>query len=70
MTKFARIAAFAVGSLVGVSSFAAGPDLTALTTAVDLTTVITAVLAIAGTLAGVYVAIKGARTVLAMIRGA
>lgn len=46
-----------------------GPDLTPLTSAVDFGTTTTAVLAIAGLLAGVYIAIKGARTVLHMIKG-
>lgn len=48
---------------------ATGPDLTPLTDAISFSTVITAVLAIAGLLAAVYVAIKGAKTVLTMIRG-
>lgn len=50
-------------------ALAAGPDLTPLTTQVDFGTTITAVLAIAGLLAGVYIAIKGAHTVLGMIKG-
>ncbi|WP_267877393.1 hypothetical protein [Massilia mucilaginosa] len=40
-----------------------------LTSAVDFGTVISAVLAIAGMLALVYVAIKGARIGLAMLKG-
>jgi hypothetical protein len=60
--------------LVGVMSAsavasAAGTDYTALTSAVDFAGVITAVLAIAATLAGLYVAIRGAKTVVGMIRG-
>lgn len=47
-----------------------GPDLTPLTSVVDFGTVITAVLAIAGLLAGVYVAIRGAKIVISMVRGA
>ncbi len=59
-----------VGSLVGATgAMAAGPDLTALTAAVDFGTVITAVLSIAGMLAVVYVAVKGASIGLAMLRG-
>lgn len=45
-----------------------GPDLTALTDKVDFGTVTAAVLSIAGLLAVVYVAIKGARTVLGMLK--
>lgn len=61
-----------VGAIaVSGSAFAdGGPDLTPLTSAVSFGTVITAVLAIAVSLAGVYVAIKGAKTVIHMIKGA
>lgn len=47
---------------------ATGPDLTPLTSAIDFSTVITAVLAIAGLLATVYLAIKGAKIVLGMLK--
>jgi hypothetical protein len=57
-------------ALMAVPAFAAGgPDLTPLTSTVDFGTVITALLAIAGLLASVYVAIRGAKIVLSMIRG-
>lgn len=61
----------AVGGLVVStgSAFAAGPDLTPLTSAVDFGTVTIAVLSIAGMLAVVYVAIKGASIGLAMLKG-
>lgn len=60
---------FAAGTaLIGASSFAAGPDLTALTSAVDFGTVITAVLMVAGALATVYVAVKGAIQVFGMLK--
>lgn len=54
--------AFAVGET--------GPDLTSLTSSISMGTVITAVLAVAATMVGLYLAIKGAKTVLAMIRSA
>jgi hypothetical protein len=68
-----KIAVFASAALP-VLAFAqaapsAGPDLSTLTGAVDLSTVGTAILAIAGTLALVYVAMRGAKLVLGMIRG-
>ena len=67
---FKKIAAAVVAFVATATAFAAGgPDLTPLTSVVDFGTVITAVLSIAGLLAGVYVAIKGASTVLSMIRG-
>lgn len=54
---------------VAGSAMAAGPDLSPLTSAVDFGTVTTAVLSIAGLLAVVYVAVKGASIGLAMLRG-
>jgi len=56
-------------SLVAVPAFAAGPDMTVLTTAVDFTTVTTAVLAVCALLAALYMAIKGGKTVLGLIKG-
>lgn len=68
---FKKIASLAALSTVATGAMAAtGPDLTPLTSVVDFGTVITAVLAIAGLLAGVYVAIKGAKIVIGMVRGA
>jgi hypothetical protein len=49
---------------------ATGPDLTSLTSSISMGTVITAVLAVAATMVGLYLAIKGAKTVLGMIRSA
>lgn len=46
------------------------PDLTPLSGAVDVSTVVVAILAIAATLAGLYLAMSGAKKVLGMIRGA
>jgi CBS domain containing-hemolysin-like protein len=45
-------------------------DYTSLTSQVDFSTTVTAVLAVAGSLVLLYVAIKGAKTVLRMIRSA
>lgn len=63
-----------VALVAGVGSSAAafaagGPDLTALTTGVDMGTVITAVLAVGVTMVGLYAAIKGAKIVIGMVRG-
>jgi hypothetical protein len=69
----------AVGaSLVAAASFApllsraqaSGVDYTSLTSTVDFTSTITAVLAVAAALVLLYVAIKGAKIVLRMIRSA
>lgn len=54
---------------VAQTAFAAGPDLTPLTSAIDFGTVTVAVLSIAGLLAVVYVAVKGAKIGLAMLKG-
>lgn len=61
---------FAVAlSLFGMPAHAAGPDLSTLTTAVDFGTVTTAVLGVAAALIVVYIAWKGAKMVLAAVRG-
>lgn len=51
------------------AAMAAGPDMSGLTTAIDFGTVVPAVLAVAGSLAVVYVAMKGARLGLSMLKG-
>lgn len=56
-------------ALVGSSAFAAGPDLTSLTTAIDFGTVTTAVLGAAAALIVVYIAWKGAKMVISAVRG-
>lgn len=65
---FKHLTVTALASFTGLA-MAVGPDLTPLTNAVSFGTVITAVLAIAGLLAAVFVAIRGAKTVLSMIKG-
>jgi hypothetical protein len=60
-----------VVSLVAVASAnaATAVDTTAITGAFSAADIVTGVMAIAGTLAVVYVSIKAARTVLGMLRG-
>jgi hypothetical protein len=65
---FAHLAVISAAT-VGTSAFALGPDLTSLTTSVDVGTTVTAVLAVSAALALLYMAIRGAKTVLSMIRG-
>lgn len=67
--KIKRVAAVSAGLIAAGVVQAAPVDYTSLTSSVDYSGVITAVLAIAATLAGLYVAIRGAKTVLGMIRG-
>lgn len=59
--------------LLGLSaskeSYAVGPDLTTVTAAVDFGTVTTAVLGVAAALIVVYIAWKGAKMVIAAVRG-
>lgn len=64
-----KIAGVLVSVAVATPAFAVGPDLTPLTTAVDFGTVTIAVLSIAGLLAVVYVAVKGAQIGLSMLKG-
>lgn len=70
LRKVGVIAAVATasGMAVAQSASAAGPDMSGLTGAVDFGTVTTAIMAIAGLLAVVYVAIKGARIGLSMLK--
>lgn len=65
----AMVGALSVSALASAQAAAAGPDMSGLTGAVDFSTVTTAIMAIAGLLAVVYVAVKGARIGLAMLRG-
>ena len=65
---FARLAVISALATSG-AAFAAGPDLTSLTQNIDVGTTVTAVLAVAGSLALLFMAIRGAKTVLGMIRG-
>lgn len=58
----------AAASLANLS-YAAGPDFTSLTSSVDFASTTTAVLAVAGLSAAVFMAIKGAKIVLGMIKG-
>jgi len=67
-TMLKKIGVAVVSLFAASSAFAVGPDLTALTSAVDFGTVVTAVLSIAGMLAVVYVAVKGASIGLNMLK--
>lgn len=62
----ALVGALSVSAMA--SAQAAGPDMSGLTSAVDFGTVTTAIMAIAGLLAVVYVAVKGARIGLSMLK--
>jgi hypothetical protein len=65
---FARLAIISVAAASG-SAFAVGPDLSQLTGSIDVGTTVTAVLAVASSIAVLFLAIRGAKTVLSMIRG-
>jgi hypothetical protein len=67
--KMFKHLAIIAAATVSTMAMAVGPDLSPLTTTVDFGTTVTAVLAIAGLLATVFVAIRGAKTVLGMIKG-
>lgn len=69
LVKKIAVSLLAALPVLSFAAASAGPDLSTLTGAVDLSTVGTAILAIAGTLALVYVAMRGAKLVLGMIRG-
>ena len=63
-----RVASGLIAMVGASSAFAAAIDLAPLTSAVDFTSVGTAVIAIAGLLAAVYVAVQGSKIALRMIR--
>lgn len=50
------------------AAFAAGPDFSAVTAGVDFSTVVTGVMAVAALVAAVFVAIRGAKMLIGMIR--
>ena len=68
MKKYNQSLLAAFLMLLGFNAFATGPDFSALTGAVDFSTVGTAVLAIAALLAVPLVIRKGARMVLSAIK--
>lgn len=53
-----------------VQAHAAGTDFSTLTSGIDFSTVTTGILAVAATLISVYVAIKGAKILIGMVRAA
>ncbi|MBR7973943.1 hypothetical protein KDX01_12630 [Burkholderia vietnamiensis] len=63
--------AVAVGFASAIEAHAAttAPDFSTLTSGIDFSTVTTGILAVAATLITVYVAIKGAKILMSMVRG-
>ncbi|MFV3416364.1 hypothetical protein ACNFH8_29285 [Pseudomonas sp. NY15436] len=59
-----------VAAAAAGSAAAAGPDFSTITGAVDWGSVVTGILAVAALAAAVYVAVRGAKMLLGMIRGA
>lgn len=69
MNKITQRAALALTAFAAsVPAFAVPVDLTTLTESVDFSTASTAILAVAGSLIVVYIAIKAAGFVLGMVR--
>ena len=71
--KFVLFSALALClSALGVPAFAAGtgPDLSPLTSSIDFSTVVTAIMAVAAAIIVVHIAWKGAKMVLAAVKGA
>lgn len=56
-------------SFISASAHATGVDVSSLSGSVDMSTVITAILAVAATMVGVHVAWKAAKLVIAAVRG-
>lgn len=71
LMKKTRVAlAGAAASLVGSSAFAAAPDLSTLTDAIDFSTATEAILVAAGALIVVYISFKAAKLVISAVRSA
>lgn len=66
---FKKIAGVVV-SVAPLSAFAVPPDVTALTGAVDFSTVATGIMTVAGSVIGVYLVIKAAQFIIARVKGA
>lgn len=64
----ALVASGAVALTTG--AHAAGPDVTALTGAVDFSTVSAGIMTVAGSVIGVYLVIKAAQFIIARVKGA
>lgn len=69
MLKKVKGVVVAVAASVPVVALAAGTDYTSLTAAVDYSTAIAAVLLVCAGLAGVYIALSGAKMILQKLRG-
>ena len=70
--KLQALKKLAVGAVVAgsaVAANAAAPDFTTVTSAVDFSTVITAIMAVAAIMVGVYVAWRGAKFALRAVKG-
>ena len=67
--KLGSLLAFAATSAFAARAFAAPVDVTSLTAAVDFSSVITAILAVAAIMVGVYVAWKAAKMVIGSVKG-
>ena len=65
-----KVLAVALMAAASVPALAAPLDLTALSTAVDFGPAITAILAIASIICGLYVAVTAVKRVLGMVRSA
>lgn len=68
LAKYKRALVIAAGVVSATPSFAAGPDFSTLTAAVDFSTVQTAIMGVFATIAGIYVIIRGGGLVLSKIR--
>jgi hypothetical protein len=56
-------------AMFGVNAFAAAPDFSSLTSAVDYSTAISAILLVAAGIAGVAIVVYGIKLIIPMIRG-
>lgn len=70
MKLFKKLGVVAAGASAAGSVLAAPPDVTALTGAVDFSTVSAGIMTVAGSVIGVYLVIKAAQFIIARVKGA
>ncbi|HDR8952676.1 major capsid protein [Burkholderia vietnamiensis] len=70
LLKFTACSAAACAGAAQAQAATSSPDFSTLTSGIDFSTVTTGVLAVAATLITVYIAIKGAKILIGMVRGA
>ncbi len=70
MKLLKKLGLLASGAGAAGTALAAPPDVTALTGAVDFSTVTAGIMTVAGSVIGVYIVVKAAQFIIARVKGA